>query len=88
MEKNSPEYKAVDEALSALKVNVLAGIRVPKKQWPRVYLRKYGIRNLYKYDLARGRRLTYAIVAEQGETSVVVLDYFASHEDYEIFFGY
>ncbi|MBI2184244.1 MAG: hypothetical protein HYU39_04710 [Thaumarchaeota archaeon] len=88
LDKASEEHKAIDEALSVLKENVLAGDQVPKDRWPRRYVNEYGVNNLYKYDLSSGRRLTYTIVAEDSGYSAVILDYFRFHKEYEKFFGY
>ncbi len=88
LDKDLDEYRAVDQTLSVLKNNILAGVQVPKKQWPRVYVKEYEINNLYKVDIRGGRRLTYTIVAEDQGCSVSMLDYFRSHKEYEVFFGY
>ena len=88
LDKSSDEYKTIDEALSLLKANVTSGTHIQKDRWPRKYVREYGINNLYKYDLSSGRRLTYIIVGEDDGCSVIVLDYFRTHKEYEEFFGY
>jgi hypothetical protein len=88
LQQDSGEYLTVDTALSTLKQNIFAGVEVPKNVWPETYVKNHGIRNLYKLDIRGGRRLTYTIVAEKGGRSVIVLDYFGSHKEYEVFFGY
>lgn len=88
LNQSSAQYKVIDEVLSALKENVLVGVKVPKRQWPKAYVNKYGINNLYKLDLRGGSRLTYTIVAEGRGCSALVLDHFSTHKEYELFFGY
>ncbi len=85
---DSEEYKVIEQALSVLKENMFAGSKVRRKIWPQAYLKSYGINNLYKLDLRGGRRLTYTIAAETKGYFVIVLDYFGSHKEYEVFFGY
>lgn len=78
----------VDSALDALKANMTVGVKIPKPQWPRLYIRRYRINNLWKMDLLRGARLIYTILSEQGRWMVVVLEAFLTHKEYEERFGY
>ena len=41
--------KEVDGAIDLLRQNTIAGEKIPKDHWPRRYVQKYGIRNLYRY---------------------------------------
>ena len=58
-----------------------------KRRVPKVYVQKYGIANLYKYNLDRSNRLTYTLVADQSGIAVVVLE-ILNHKEYEKRFGY
>jgi len=49
-----------------LKANVSTGIPIPKKLWPKLYVKKYGINNLYKIDIRGGKRLTYRLKLRSG----------------------
>jgi len=77
----------VDEALDVLKENMFAGQLIEKKKFPKIYVQKYGITNLYKYNLDRSTRLTYTIVGDESGLAVVVLE-ILNHKEYEKRFGY
>ncbi len=44
-------YKFINRALDDLKQNPLCGIKIPKKLWPKEYVQKYSVTNLWKYNL-------------------------------------
>ena len=80
--------KAIIRAIQDLKENAFCGIQIPKKLFPKEYVQKYGIKNLWKYDLPKGWRLLYTITAEnEVELISAILEWF-SHKDYERSFGY
>ena len=62
--------------MALLRENAFAGVQIPKRLIPRVYIKKYAVVNLWKYDLPRGWRLISA-----------VLEWFPHHE-YERRFKY
>jgi len=76
-----------DKALDVLRENMFAGERIEKKKFPKYYVLKYGINNLYKYNLDGGNRLIYTLVADESGVAVVVLEVL-SHKEYERRFGY
>lgn len=80
-------YKLIVQALENLEENAHYGIQIPKKQIPKEYIKKYDVKNLWKYDLPRGWRLIYSVV--QGDIIVIslVLEWF-DHKDYERRFKY
>lgn len=80
--------KAITRAIRDLRQNAFAGIQVPKRLFPKEYVRKYGINNLWKYDLPKGWRLLYT-VAPTNEVELIsaILEWF-SHKDYEKRFKY
>ncbi len=63
-------YKFIERAIKDLKQNPACSIKIPKKLWPKDYLQKYQITNLWKYDLPDGWRLIYTIKADD----VIVLN--------------
>ena len=67
---------------------LFSGIQIPKRLFPKEYVRKYGINNLWKYDLPRGWRLMYTVTAEN-EVDLIsaILEWF-DHKDYEMRFKY
>ena len=80
-------YKFIRRAIEDLKQDPTCGIKIPKDRWPKIYIKKYGITNLWKYDLPNAWRLIYTIMADKIMISSVILEWF-SHKDYEKRFGY
>ncbi len=80
-------YKWICRAFEDLEENGFSGTQIPKKLIPRLYFEKYGIDNLWKYDLPRGWRLIYSVA--NGEITIlsIILEWM-SHKDYERRFGY
>lgn len=80
-------YKWINRALDDLEEDAFCGIQIPKKLIPKTYIDKYGIDNLWKYDLPRGWRLIYSI--KGGETLIVsIILEWMDHDNYEKRFGY
>jgi len=79
--------ESIERAIAELKANPFAGAAVPKRLWPGIYVRKYKIDNLRKYDLPRAWRLTYTLKGDEVEIISVILEWF-DHKGYEKRFGY
>ena len=54
-------YGFIDRAIKDLKSNPTCGTKIPKNLWPKEYIRKFGIANLWKYDMPNAWRLIYTI---------------------------
>ena len=80
-------YELLDKAIDKLKENPECGVRIPKKLWPKEYVRKYRINNLWKYNLPNGWRFTYTIANYEIMIMAVVLEWF-DHKGYERRFKY
>ena len=80
-------YDSLDRAIDDLKGDPECGVRIPKKLWPKKYVRKYRINNLWKYDLPNGWRLTYTITKDEIKVIAIVLEWF-DHKGYERRFKY
>ena len=65
----------------------LCGIRVPARLIPQVYLQRYNVISLWKYDLPNGWRMLYTILGNEVKIVGVILEWM-SHKDYERRFGY
>ena len=65
LEKRSYLRQIVDKGLDMLKENMFAGHLIEKKKFPKLYVQKYGLNNLYKYNLDRTNRLIYTLVADE-----------------------
>ena len=80
--------KSIVRAVRDLRQNAFAGIHVPKRLIPKEYIHKYGINNLWKYDLSKGWRLLYTVTSEnEVELISAILEWF-DHKDYERKFNY
>ena len=66
---------------------MFVGERMERRKFPRFYVQKFGINNLYKLNLDLRTRLIYTLVAEETGVAVVVLE-ILDHKKYEERFGY
>lgn len=80
-------YKWVSRAINDLQENAFCGIQVPKRLIPKVYIDKYNIDNLWKYDLPKGWRLLYSVAKEEIYVISIILEWM-NHKDYERRFNY
>ena len=80
-------YDFIDRAIDDLKKDPTCSIKIPKKLWPKVYIQKYKITNLWKYDLPDGWRLIYTIKTDEVMILCVLLEWF-DHKAYEKRFKY
>lgn len=80
-------YKFITRAKEDLIKDPLCGIRVPARLFPKEYVQKYGITNLWKYDLPNGWRLLYTVVGNEVKIVSVILEWM-THKEYERRFGY
>ena len=87
LKEGSHLLKIIDDGLDVLKWNMFAGERIEKRKFPKFYVQKYGINNLYKYNLDATNRLIYTLVADESGIAVVILE-ILSHKEYEKRFGY
>lgn len=69
-----------------LKKNAFSGLQIPKRIIPKEYL-KYGIDNLWKYNLPNAWRLLYSIGKEEVQIISIVLEWM-DHKEYERRFHY
>ena len=87
LKEGSHLLKIIDDGLDVLKWNMFAGERIEKMKFPRFYVQKYGVNNLFKFNLDSKTRLIYTLVAEKTGVAVVVLE-ILDHKRYEERFGY
>jgi len=88
LKHGSAEKKIVDSALDKLKRNRMVGEKIQRPHWPPSYVKRYGINNLWKYNLSKAARLIYTILSENGRWIAIVLEMFLTHKEYEKRFGY
>ena len=80
-------YDFIERAIKDLKTNPTCGTKIFKKLWPREYIRKFGITNLWKYDMPNALRMIYTIQTNEVMILNVILEWF-SHKEYEKRFKY
>lgn len=80
-------YKIIDKGLDKLKENMFVGRKVQKRKWPKEYVEKYGITNLWRLNLDRYYRLIYFITIREGDIFPVVIEVLG-HPEYNRKFGY
>ena len=85
---HSTEKDLLDAGLDKLKQNITSGEQIQKRQWPPSYVKRDGIQNLWKLNLSKVARLVYTIVSDGNGYSVLVLEAFLSHKEYDKRFGY
>lgn len=80
-------YKWISRAIDYLEGDAFCGIQIPKRLIPRVYIKKYDIDNLWKYDLPRGWRLMYSVAKGEILIISIIIEWMA-HKEYEKRFKY
>jgi Txe/YoeB family toxin of Txe-Axe toxin-antitoxin module len=86
--ENETLKKQIKIAIENLKENAFTGIRIPKRLFPKEYIVKYEITNLWKYDLPDGWRLIYTLVSPSKIEVVSIILEWLNHPNYERRFGY
>ena len=80
-------FNFIERAIKDMKENPACGTKLPKHLWPKVYIEKYGLKNLWKYDLPNAWRLIYTIKEDEVMILNVLLEWF-DHKEYERRFKY
>jgi len=81
--------KYLKRAIKDIQINAFCGIQLPKRLIPKEYIQKYGVKNLWKYDLPDGWRIIYSITTPTKIHIVsIILEWFTSHKEYERRFKY
>jgi len=80
-------YTQINKTFDTLKQNPFSGTKIPKNLWPKEYIIKYEIDNLWKYDLQNAWRLIYTLRGDEIKIISVILEWF-DHKSYERKFKY
>lgn len=80
-------FRLINQALDNIEKNAFCGIQIPKELIPKDYSIKYGVKNLWKYDLPKGWRLIYSITKDEIVVISLILEWF-DHKEYERRFNY
>ena len=88
LDENDELKRHINRAIDEIKSNVFCAIPLPKRLIPKEYIQKFGITNLWKYDLPNGWRLVYSIMTPNKiEILAIILEWF-NHPEYERRFHY
>jgi len=80
-------YSWLSRAFDDIADNAFCGIQIPKKLIPKVYLDKYGVDNLWKYNLPDAWRLLYSVARDEVIVIAIILEWMP-HKEYERRFKY
>ena len=80
-------FKFLERATDDLKKNPICGIKIPRDLWPKEYVNKHKIDNLWKYNLPTAWRLIYTIAKDQIKIVSIILEWM-DHKSYERRFKY
>ncbi len=80
-------YEFIKRALKDIQENAFCGEQIRKRLIPMYYIKKYEIKNLWKYNLPRAWRLLYSIEADNLLIMSIVLEWL-DHKSYERRFKY
>ena len=80
-------FKFINQAIDNIEKNAFCGTQIPRKQTPKEYIKKYGVTNLWKYDLPNAWRLIYSIQGGKAVVISLVLEWL-THKEYERKFRY
>ncbi|MBN2517329.1 MAG: hypothetical protein JXB14_00630 [Candidatus Altiarchaeota archaeon] len=86
--RNRELYDEIEDALAEISKDLFCCRNVRKRLIPKKYVRKYGINNLWIYNLRDGWRLLYSVVnPSKIEVLAIVLEWM-DHKSYERLFGF
>lgn len=80
-------FEFINKVIDDLKENPFCGVRIPKELWPKEYIKKYEVTNLWKYNLPNSWRLIYTIIGNEVKIVSMILEWM-NHKDYEKRFHY
>jgi Txe/YoeB family toxin of Txe-Axe toxin-antitoxin module len=66
--------KNINAALDVIEKDAFCGIQIPKRLIPKEYIKKYDLKNLWKYNLPKGWRLLYSVMSDRTVVISLILD--------------
>jgi len=82
-----PLKSDIGQAMDQLKQNPVLGDRIQMVLWPKKYVKKYDINNLYRYSLGSKWRMIYTLVGDASGLVCIILGVM-DHKEYDKLFGY
>jgi len=86
-EENPRLFKFLTRAFEDIQENCFCGIQIPKRLIPSDYLKKFNVKNLWKYNLPDAWRLIYSIQGKNLMVLSIILEWL-DHKSYEKRFNY
>jgi hypothetical protein len=86
-ERDPNFYEHIANALRNIQEDPACGIKIPHRLIPKEWIQKFGINNLYKYNLPNAWRLFYSLFGNEVEVIAILLG-FMTHKEYERIFHY
>jgi Txe/YoeB family toxin of Txe-Axe toxin-antitoxin module len=80
-------YEILLRAFDDIENNVFCGIQIPKKLIPKEYIKKFNVKNLWKYNLPDAWRLIYSVEGKNLLIVSIILEWM-DHKTYEGRFNY
>lgn len=80
-------FEFLERAFKDIQENAFCCANIPKRQIPKTLCQKFGIDNLWKYDLPNGWRLLYSVGRKELLVVSIILEWIP-HKEYERKFGY
>lgn len=77
----------IERAFRDIGENAFCGIQIPKRLIPKEYIKKFGIKNVFKYNLPGAWRLLYSLENDKFQVISIVLEWL-DHKNYERRFNY
>lgn len=85
--EDSNLHRFVIRAFEDIEKNAFCGIQVPKRLIPREYLKKFNVKNVWKYNLPGAWRLLYSVRGSDLLVFSIILEWM-DHKTYERKFKY
>ena len=83
-----PIKKALIKVINNLKENAFCGRNIKKKLIPKDLIEKYGIDNLWIYNLPSAWRLLYSVTPSADVKIIAAILDWMNHKDYERLFNF
>ena len=79
--------KFIERAFCDIEANPFCGVQIKKRRIPKDYCQKFGVANLWKYNLPNAWRLIYSIRGGEVIIISIILEWL-DHKEYERRFHY
>lgn len=86
--KTEDLYDEINNILDLLKEKPDFGNRIRKQLWPKCYVDAFDVKNLFRLELSKGKRIIYSVYSVSGVHYCNILEIFLNHKEYEKRFGY